>query len=150
MADDISLTEHKGWTHPARRPYRFTVLIVVCFMIYGSYFAYDSVGAIEDYLMESMGIGQEAIGLMYSWYSWGAIFTLLAAGWLIDRLGTRSSSILFSGSAREHVFIPWLRYSYFQDGNEGFCACMFSTGVNHRTHPQRLPSHQRDPYSAQE
>jgi MFS family permease len=86
-----------GWTHPSRRPYRFTVLIVVCFMIYGSYFAYDSVGAIEDYLMESMGIGQSDIGLMYSMYSWGAIFTLLAAGWLIDRLGTRRSSMLFSG-----------------------------------------------------
>jgi MFS family permease len=82
--------------HPSRRPYRFTVLLVTTFMLFGSYFAYDSVGAIEDYLMESMGIGQTQIGLMYSLYSWGAIFTLLAAGWLIDRVGTRRSSILFS------------------------------------------------------
>ena len=83
--------------HPSRRPYRFVVLLVVTFMLYGSYFAYDSIGAIEDYLMESMGIGQSDIGLMYSLYSWGAIFTLLAAGWLIDRIGTRRSSMLFSG-----------------------------------------------------
>jgi MFS family permease len=83
--------------HPSRRPYRFTVLLVATFMIFGSYFAYDSVGAIEDYLMESMGIGQSDIGLMYTWYSWGAIFTLLAAGYLIDRVGTRRSSIIFSG-----------------------------------------------------
>ena len=89
-------SETAGWAHPSRRPYRFVVLIVVCFMIYGSYFAYDSVGAIEDYLMESMGIGQGDIGLMYSMYSWGAIATLLAAGWLIDRLGARRSSVLFS------------------------------------------------------
>jgi MFS family permease len=86
------------WIHPSRRPYRFVVLIVVCFVIYGSYFAYDSVGAIEDFLMESMGIGQKDIGLMYSMYSWGAIFTLLAAGWLIDRIGTRRSSMLFSAT----------------------------------------------------
>ena len=86
-----------AWKHPSRRPYRFVVLIVVCFMIYGSYFAYDSVGAIEDYLMEAMGIGQGDIGLMYSLYSWGAIVTLLGSGWLIDRLGTRRSSMLFSG-----------------------------------------------------
>ena len=66
-------------------------------MIYGSYFAYDSVGAIEDYLMESLGIGQKAIGMMYSMYSWGAIATLLVCGWLIDRLGTRKSSLIFSG-----------------------------------------------------
>jgi MFS family permease len=83
--------------HPSRKPYRFTVLLVATFMVFGSYFAYDSVGAIEDYLMDSMGIGQSEIGLMYTWYSWGAIFTLLAAGWLIDKAGTRRSSIIFSG-----------------------------------------------------
>jgi MFS family permease len=83
---------------PAGRPYRFIVLLVVSFMLYGSYFAYDSVGAIEDYLMDSMGIGQRTIGLMYSFYSWGAIFTLLAAGFLIDRIGTRASSLIFSGT----------------------------------------------------
>ncbi len=87
----------ESWTHPARKPYRFTVLFVVCFMIYGSYFAYDSVGAIEDYLMVTLGVGQKAIGLMYSMYSWGAIATLLFCGWLIDRLGTRRSSLIFSG-----------------------------------------------------
>jgi MFS family permease len=44
-----------------------------------------------------MGVGQRDIGAMYSLYSWGAIFTLLAAGWLIDRFGTRRSSLIFSG-----------------------------------------------------
>lgn len=88
---------YQGWNHPSRRPYRLVVLLVVSLMIFGSYFAYDSVGAIEDYLMKSMGIGQRDIGAMYSLYSWGAIFTLLAAGWLIDRFGTRRSSLAFSG-----------------------------------------------------
>ncbi len=87
----------QAWNHPSRRPYRLMILLVVSLMIFGSYFAYDSVGAIEDYLMESMGIGQRDIGAMYSLYSWGAIFTLLAAGWLIDRFGTRRSSLIFSG-----------------------------------------------------
>jgi MFS family permease len=87
---------HLPFTHPSRRPYRFTVLLVATFMVFGSYFAYDSVGAIEDYLMDHMGIGQSEIGLMYSLYSWGAIFTLLVSGWLIDRIGTRKSSIIFS------------------------------------------------------
>jgi MFS family permease len=82
--------------HPAGRPYRFIVLAVVSLMLYGSYFAYDSVGAIEDYLMASLDIGQREIGLMYSMYSWGAILTLFVAGLMIDRLGTRRSSLLFS------------------------------------------------------
>jgi MFS family permease len=87
----------KAWIHPSRRPYRFAVLIVASFFLYGSYFAYDSVGAIEDYLMKSMNIGQSEIGSMYSLYSWGAIFTLFFAGWLIDRIGTRRSSLFFAG-----------------------------------------------------
>ncbi|MFH1313399.1 MAG: MFS transporter [Candidatus Eisenbacteria bacterium] len=96
------------WLHPSRRPYRFVILIVVCFVIYGSYFAYDSVGAIEDFLMDSMRIGQEDIGLMYSMYSWGAIFTLLAAGWLIDRIGTRRSSMLFAATVTVGaVIVAW-------------------------------------------
>lgn len=82
--------------HPSGKAYRLILLLVVCFMIYGSYFAYDSVGAIEDYLMDKMKIGQQQIGLMYSMYSWGAIATLLISGWLIDRLGTRASSMIFS------------------------------------------------------
>jgi MFS family permease len=104
----MSPTEDVTWIHPSRRPYRFVILIVVCFVIYGSYFAYDSVGAIEDFLMDSMGIGQEDIGLMYSMYSWGAIFTLLAAGWLIDRIGTRRSSMLFSATVTAGaVIVAW-------------------------------------------
>lgn len=87
----------RTWTHPSRRFYRFVILILAGFFLYGSYFAYDSIGAIEDYLMDSMGIGQSDIGSMYSLYSWGAIFTLLFAGWLIDRIGTRKSSVLFAG-----------------------------------------------------
>ncbi len=82
------------WTHPSRRFYRFGILVIVSFFLYGSYFAYDSVGAIEDYLMEHMKIGQSDIGSMYSLYSWGAIVTLFFAGWLIDRIGTRKSSML--------------------------------------------------------
>ncbi len=85
------------WTHPSRRFYRFGILVIVSFFLYGSYFAYDSVGAIEDYLMEHMKIGQSDIGSMYSLYSWGAIVTLFFAGWLIDRIGTRKSSMLFAG-----------------------------------------------------
>ena len=60
MSDATTQTE--GWFHPSRRPYRFTVLVFVGFMIYGSYFAYDAIGAIENSLMETLNIGQERIG----------------------------------------------------------------------------------------
>lgn len=85
-----------GWFHPSRRPYRFLLLLIVSLLVFGSYFAYDSVGAIEDTLMKKLGIGQSEIGTMYSMYSWAAILTLLAGGLLIDKVGTRKASLLFS------------------------------------------------------
>lgn len=85
-----------GWFHPSRRPYRFTVLFFAGFMIYGSYFAYDAVGAIENYLMDALGVGQERIGDLYSAYSLGPVFFLFLAGYVIDRIGTRRASLLFS------------------------------------------------------
>jgi MFS family permease len=94
MSDVATQTE--GWFHPSRRPYRFTVLLFVGFMIYGSYFAYDAIGAIENSLMETLNIGQERIGDLYSVYSLGPIFFLFLAGYVIDRIGTRRASLLFA------------------------------------------------------
>jgi MFS family permease len=91
------MTQELGWSHPARRPYRFIVLFFASFMMYGSYFAYDAIGAIENSLMETLGIGQERIGDLYSVYSLGPIFFLFVAGIVIDRIGTRKASLIFSG-----------------------------------------------------
>lgn len=95
MSAEAALQEH-GPFHPSRRPYRFTVLFFVAAILFGSYFAYDSVGAIADFLMKELGIGQQEIGTMYSIYSVAAIATLFFAGVLIDRIGTRRASLLFA------------------------------------------------------
>ncbi len=85
-----------GFLHPSRRPYRFAVLLFAAAMIFGSYFAYDSLGAIENLLMAEMGIGRNAVGATYTMYSLAAIPAVLAGGFLIDRLGTRRASLIFS------------------------------------------------------
>ena len=82
--------------NPATRPYRLVVLGLASFMLFGSYFAYDSVGAIERSLIEAFGANRTAIGAMYSAYSVAAIFAVLAGGLLVDRIGTRRASLLFS------------------------------------------------------
>ena len=78
MTDPASPTGN--WFHPSRRPYRFVVLFFAAFMMYGSYFAYDAVGAIENSLMSTLGIGQERIGDLYSVYSLGPLLFLFLAG----------------------------------------------------------------------
>jgi MFS family permease len=82
--------------HPASRTYRFTILAFAGLMAFGSYFAYDSVGAIEDDLIRFFHTNRTAIGTMYSAYSLAAIFAVLGGGFLIDRAGVRRASLIFS------------------------------------------------------
>jgi MFS family permease len=85
-----------GAFHPAGKPYRFTVLAFAALMAFGSYFAYDSVGAIETTLIQVFRTNRAAIGTMYSMYSLAAVFAVLAGGLLIDRVGVRRASLIFS------------------------------------------------------
>lgn len=82
--------------HPAKALYRFTTLVFISLIAFGSYFAYDSIGAISASLVEVMGEGRDIIGSFYSAYSIAAFFSLLIGGILVDRLGVRLSSIIFS------------------------------------------------------
>jgi MFS family permease len=82
--------------NPASRAYRIAILGLVSFMIFGSYFAYDSVAAIETSLIDALKADRAAIGTMYSAYSFAAIVAVLVGGFLIDKIGTRRASLLFS------------------------------------------------------
>jgi predicted MFS family arabinose efflux permease len=82
--------------HPASRPFRFLILITISLMLFGNYFAYDITSVLGPRLMEGMGITEGTFGLLYSFYSWPNMVTLLIAGLLIDRLGTRTMSLIFS------------------------------------------------------
>ena len=85
-----------GAFHPSSRLYRFTVLAFAALMAFGSYFAYDSVGAIETTLIKVFHTESTAIGAMYTMYSVAAVVAVLAGGFLIDRVGVRRASLLFS------------------------------------------------------
>jgi MFS family permease len=85
-----------GSFHPSGGLYRFTILAFAALMAFGSYFAYDSVGAIETTLIKVFHTDRAAIGAMYSMYSLAAVFAVLAGGLLIDRVGVRRASLIFS------------------------------------------------------
>ncbi len=91
-----SIPHPAGWFHPSRRAYRYTVLVAVSFLTFGSYFAYDSVGAIATTLIDALGLGRESIGQMYTLYSVAAVISVFIGGLLIDKIGTRRASLLFS------------------------------------------------------
>jgi len=91
----VNDTTH-AFFRPAGKPYRFTILAFAALMAFGSYFAYDSVGAIETTLIQVFHTDRSAIGAMYSTYSAAAIFAVLLAGYLIDRVGVRRASLICS------------------------------------------------------
>ncbi len=85
-----------GAWHPANKAYRFTVLLFASLLTFGSYFAYDIIGAIAPSLVEDLGASRGTVGGFYTAYSVAAICAVFLGGVLIDRLGTRRSSMLFS------------------------------------------------------
>ena len=86
----------QSFFHPSTKFFRFTLLFFVSFQLFGSYFAYDSVGAIGPMLINSLNIERSDIGSMYTVYSIAAIISVLLGGMLIDKIGTRKSTLLFS------------------------------------------------------
>ncbi len=86
-----------GTFHPSRGLYRFVVLIIAGILTFGSYFAYDSIGALVDTLLTAWHTNRQAIGGLYTLYSVAAIFIVFLGGMLIDRIGTRRASLVFSG-----------------------------------------------------
>jgi MFS family permease len=88
--------ENRGIFHPSSPLYRYTILLIISFLTFGSYFAYDSIGAIAPLLRDNLGFSQEDIGLLYSWYSYPNLIMVFIGGYLIDKIGTRLGSLIFS------------------------------------------------------
>ncbi len=90
-----ALNGEVGFFHPSTKLYRFTVLFFVSLLTYGSYFAYDSIGAIAPTLIKELGVSRSVIGTMYTVYSVAAIVSVFLGGMLIDLIGTRLATIIF-------------------------------------------------------
>lgn len=94
--------------HPGTRLYRFTVLVFASLLTFGSYFAYDIIGAIAPSLVQDLGADRGLVGSFYTAYSIAAIVALLVSGFLIDRYGTRVSSLAFSVLVTIGAVLVWI------------------------------------------
>jgi MFS family permease len=100
-----------GIFHPSGALFRFTILIFVSSLTFGSYFAYDIVSAIAPSLVEELGASRGFVGTFFTMYSIGAIVAVIFGGVLIDKLGTRKASIAFSILILIGVVIVWMAKS---------------------------------------
>lgn len=76
--------------------YRWLVLIFVSLAMFGNYYVYDSISPLADLLAKHLNFSDSDIGWLNAIYSLPNIFMVLIGGIIIDRLGTRKSSFIFS------------------------------------------------------
>jgi MFS family permease len=85
-----------GAGSPATPIWRWAVLIVVSLAMYGNYYAYDAVAPVADALQRMLGFTDTQIGTLNAIYSFPNIIMVLVGGVIVDRFGTRLSTLLFS------------------------------------------------------
>lgn len=76
--------------------YRWIILVFVSLAMFGNYYIYDSISPLADLLAQQLNFSDADIGLLNGIYSLPNIFMVVIGGIIIDRLGTRKSTLIFS------------------------------------------------------
>jgi MFS family permease len=76
--------------------YRWTVLLFISLAMFGNYYIYDSIAPVAKLMKEQLGFSDTNIGLLMGIYSVPNVFMVLIGGIIIDMIGTKKSSLLFS------------------------------------------------------
>lgn len=72
------------------------VLIMISLAMFGNYYVYDSISPLADLLKTELNFTDSNIGLLNGIYSLPNIFMVFIGGIIIDRIGTKKSSLLFA------------------------------------------------------
>lgn len=83
--------------HAEKKYFRWLVLLIVSLVMFGSYYIYDSLSPINDFIQKDMGLDNARFGLLFSYYAIpNLFFTLVLAGFLIDKIGIRKAGTLYA------------------------------------------------------
>jgi MFS family permease len=76
--------------------YRWVVLIFISLAMFGNYYIYDSISPVADLLKQQLGFSSVNIGTLNGIYSLPNIIMVLIGGIIIDRIGTKKATLLFT------------------------------------------------------
>ena len=89
------LTQRNLLTEPPPS-YRWVILVFISFAMFGNYYVYDAISPLADILKSQLHFSDKNIGMLNAIYSIPNIFMVLIGGLIIDRIGTKKSSFIFS------------------------------------------------------
>ncbi|GIK61101.1 MAG: MFS transporter [Ignavibacteriota bacterium] len=75
---------------------RWTALLLISLAMMGNYYIYDSISPLADLLKAQLGFSDSNIGLLNAIYSFPNIIMVLVGGLVIDRIGTKTSVLIFT------------------------------------------------------
>jgi len=92
--------------------FRWPVLALLGFIVFGTYYAYDAVSPIADYIIKGMGITRAQYGLLFSYYSLPNFIMVLLGGILLDKIGIRKAGTLYAALCAIGVFMTAASSNY--------------------------------------
>ncbi|NUO79473.1 MFS transporter [candidate division KSB1 bacterium] len=93
---DANVVTTKAELPQPSRAFRWLVLLFISLAMFGNYYIYDSISPLADILKEQLGFSNSNVGLLNAIYSIPNIFMVLIGGLIIDRIGTKKSTLLFA------------------------------------------------------
>jgi len=76
--------------------FRWLVLVVISLAMFGNYYVYDAISPLADVLQKQLGFTDANIGLLQGIYSVPNVVMVLLGGILIDRIGVKKATFIFS------------------------------------------------------
>ncbi|MFA6002964.1 MAG: MFS transporter, partial [Elusimicrobiota bacterium] len=75
---------------------RWVVLVVISLAMFGNYYIYDCISPLADVLAKQLNFSDANIGLLQAIYSIPNIFMVLIGGIIIDKIGVKKATFVFS------------------------------------------------------
>lgn len=89
--------EDKTISRPEPSPvFRWIILVFISLAMFGNYYIYDSISPLADLLVKQLNFTDSNIGLLQGIYSVPNVLMVLIGGIIIDKIGTRISTFLFT------------------------------------------------------
>jgi MFS family permease len=89
--------ENQNLLKPEPSPvFRWIILVFVSLAMFGNYYIYDSISPLADLLVKQLNFTDSNIGLLQGIYSVPNVIMVLIGGIIIDKIGTRISTFIFT------------------------------------------------------